>query len=354
MTESNVEKLLENCRKRFPYFHILLSTLVRTYHHVNATLKSDSTVVYSTPSFSSDEEAIADLTKRLENPQRQNTVGSFQGRTTEWSKVCLGEGVLYNKDERNHRLLEESLEIVQAAGCTRSEAHQLVDYVFSRPVGDLPQEIGGVMNCLALLCTAHDLDMMKCAEDELDRVWQIIEKIRIKRTTKPTFVPIPEHVGFYEREFYPLSNFSSFRLMWKGIDFDTSEIAYHWEKFPDRPDIQWLLLKARSSHDAYKVAADNKAHRRPDWDNVKISIMMSIIWEKVSQHEYVRKKLLETGDRLLVEDSWRDDYWGWGPNKDGQNVLGMVWRSVRDILNTSASDLMKQYHAAKQSGTNNE
>lgn len=39
------------------------------------------------------------------------------------------------------------------------------------------------------------------------------------------------HVSFYEHEFYVLSNFSAFRLRWRGRDFDTSEHAYHWEKF---------------------------------------------------------------------------------------------------------------------------
>ena len=39
-----------------------------------------------------------------------------------------------------------------------------------------------------------------------------------------------EMVDFYERNFYVLSNFSSFRLIWRGLDFDTSEHAYQWSK----------------------------------------------------------------------------------------------------------------------------
>jgi hypothetical protein len=31
-------------------------------------------------------------------------------------------------------------------------------------------------------------------------------------------------VFFYEHDFYVLSNFASFRLTWKGIDFDTSAL----------------------------------------------------------------------------------------------------------------------------------
>ncbi len=57
--------------------------------------------------------------------------------------------------------------------------------------------------------------------------------------------------------------------------------------------------------------------------------MFNIISAKVAQHKYVYKKLLETGNREIIEDSWRDDYWGWGPNKDGKNMLGKLWMKLR-------------------------
>lgn len=145
--------------------------------------------------------------------------------------------------------------------------------------------------------------------------------------------PLPsDYIGFYEREFYPLSNFSAFRLDWKRLSFDTSEAAYHWEKFPHNPRVQSGILNAMSAHEAFKIAEARKDERRSDWDDVKVGIMREILLAKVAQHEYVRRKLLETGDRLLVEDSWRDDFWGWGPNRDGQNTLGKLWMSVRQEI----------------------
>jgi hypothetical protein len=65
---------------------------------------------------------------------------------------------------------------------------------------------------------------------------------------------------------------------------------------------------------------------------VKVDVMRDILRAKVAQHEYVRRKLLATGDRELIEDSWRDDFWGWGPNRDGQNMLGKLWMEVRAEL----------------------
>lgn len=142
----------------------------------------------------------------------------------------------------------------------------------------------------------------------------------------------PQQVFFYEQDFYVLSNFSAFRLDWKGTDFDTAEAAYHWEKFHGAPHIQTAIKHAISAHEAFKTAENYKALRRPDWDNVKVGIMREILRAKADQHEYVRRKLLATGDRELVEDSWRDDFWGWGPNRDGQNVLGKLWMEVRAEL----------------------
>lgn len=149
-----------------------------------------------------------------------------------------------------------------------------------------------------------------------------------------------QQVFFYEQDFYVLSNFSAFTLHWRGVRFDTSEAVYHFEKFSGtKVEVQWMIMTAPSAHEAFKIAEANKSFRRPDWDAVKVDIMRDILRAKANQHEYVRRKLLATGDRELVEDSWRDDFWGWGPNRDGQNMLGKLWMEVRAELQTPNSDL---------------
>lgn len=148
----------------------------------------------------------------------------------------------------------------------------------------------------------------------------------------------PERVCFYEQEFYVLSNFSAFRVRIWGYDFDTSEHAYHWAKFNWSPDDQEItnvrraVMRADSAHDAFKIAEAGKRYRRPDWNEIKVSVMEEILRAKVAQHEYVRRKLLQTGDRELVENSWRDSFWGWGPNQDGRNELGKLWTKIRAEL----------------------
>ncbi len=160
----------------------------------------------------------------------------------------------------------------------------------------------------------------------------------------------PERVCFYEQDFYVLSNFSAFEVMWSdSYSFKTAEHCYHWLRFATGaangklggavPSAEAMTVadqvrRATSAHDAFKIAQANKHLQRADWDSVKVDKMRLIIRAKALQHEYVRRKLLDTGDRELVENSWRDDFWGWGSNRDGQNMLGKLWMELRANLRT--------------------
>jgi len=117
--------------------------------------------------------------------------GRFQARVGEWMLACFGPEISADGMERNHRFLEESLELVQSLGCTASEAHQLVDYVFGRHVGDPQQEVGGVRVTLAALCNAHSIGEDEAAERELARIWTKVEQIRAKQAAKPKHSPLP-------------------------------------------------------------------------------------------------------------------------------------------------------------------
>ena len=146
-----------------------------------------------------------------------------------------------------------------------------------------------------------------------------------------------QEVFFYEQDFYVLSNFSAFELLHSGRRFSTSEAAYHFEKFVHTAgDVALDIYLAPSAHEAFKIAEVNKDKRRRDWDAVKVGIMRDILRAKADQHEYVRRKLLATGERTLIENSWRDAFWGWGPKREGQNMLGKLWMEVRAELRRKA------------------
>lgn len=160
-------------------------------------------------------------------------------------------------------------------------------------------------------------------------------------------------VFFYEQDHYYLSNFSAFRIRLLVDDgfggemrcsFDTSEAAYHWFKFPGEPEVQAMIRAAQSAHDAFKLAERYRDRRHKDWDAVKVETMREILLAKVEQHEYVYRKLLSTSGRELIENSWRDDFWGWGPHRDGKNMLGKLWMEIR-------AELLEKQRDADESAT---
>jgi ribA/ribD-fused uncharacterized protein len=153
-----------------------------------------------------------------------------------------------------------------------------------------------------------------------------------KEGVMPHKLDTDTQVFFYEQEFYVLSNFSAFAISWNGRLFPTSEHLYHWHKLTRNKTAAELIRKAPSAHEALGLARHYQAQWRVDWEYVRVGIMRTILNVKVDQHEYVRRKLLETGDRELIEDSWRDDFWGWGLNKDGFNQLGKLWMEIRSEL----------------------
>lgn len=165
-------------------------------------------------------------------------------------------------------------------------------------------------------------------------------KISTNKTTilqfrDPQLVTDGSVVGFYEREFYMFSNFSSFQVEWRGRLWPTSEHAYQAAKYLDHDEeYAEKIYQARSAHQAYKLAKsdEGRSRRRPDWSEIKDEIMLDICRHKLEQHEYIRDKLLATNDELLVEDSPKDDYWGWGSDRRGRNQLGKTWMKLREEL----------------------
>lgn len=117
----------------------------------------------------------------------------FQEGVFTWVMQCFGRDIAFDTTERNHRFLEEALELVQAKGCTAADAHALVDYVYGRPVGEPMQEVGGVMVTLAALCNAGCLDLDLCASTELARITspETMARIREKQKAKPAIGPLP-------------------------------------------------------------------------------------------------------------------------------------------------------------------
>lgn len=139
-----------------------------------------------------------------------------------------------------------------------------------------------------------------------------------------------DKVFFYPKEFYIFDNFSSFQIEWRGFLWPTSEHAFQAARFMGANDsIVGLIKNARSAHDAQKIANENISQQLSNWSEMEKDIMKEILRAKINQHPYVLKKLIESGTREIIEDSWRDNHWGWGQDHLGENLLGKIWMELR-------------------------
>lgn len=70
---------------------------------------------------------------------------------------------------------------------------------------------------------------------------------------------------------------------------------------------------------------------RPDWEEVKLTVMRTGLTEKFRQNFRLRQLLLSTGNRPIHEDSPHDSEWGW-MNGEGQDRLGKLLMELRETL----------------------
>lgn len=109
---------------------------------------------------------------------------TFQNQVEVFLIDCFGKEILENKTERNYRFFEEATELVQACGMTKEDCYKLVDYVYNRPIGDIEQELGGVMVTLFGLACAYNFSIDFCASKEIRNCYDRIEHIRSKWQNK--------------------------------------------------------------------------------------------------------------------------------------------------------------------------
>ncbi|MCD8345090.1 MAG: NADAR family protein [Oscillospiraceae bacterium] len=145
-------------------------------------------------------------------------------------------------------------------------------------------------------------------------------------------------IGFFPREFYCLDNYSANKIEYDGWIYGTVEEAYQTSAFKGvAEDVVELIRQAKSPYEAKQISLAHKDRKRPDWETEKVVVMEELLREKVRQHPYVKEMLLKTGDNLIVEDSPKDSFWGWGPTRDGENRMGKLWMKIREEIRSESN-----------------
>lgn len=142
-----------------------------------------------------------------------------------------------------------------------------------------------------------------------------------------------------------LSNMApGFPLRVNGVSIRTSEALYQACRFPHLPEVQRKIIDEHSPMTAKMRSKPFRKDSRPDWDAVRTKIMRWCLRVKLAQNwrEFGRL-LLATGDRPIVEQSRKDDFWGAKVAEDGSlvgmNVLGRLLMQLREQLKDDEASL---------------
>lgn len=129
------------------------------------------------------------------------------------------------------------------------------------------------------------------------------------------------------------------------VSFNTTEHAYMWYKayFFGDEDTMKKLERNITPREAKNLGREVANYRDDLWDCVRYGYMVYVNYLKYTQNEDLKKKLLETGEKVLVEASPYDRIWGVGFSADnplilddknwtGQNLLGKALMDVRQKI----------------------
>ena len=112
-----------------------------------------------------------------------------------------------------------------------------------------------------------------------------------------------------------------------GTIYPTVEQAYQAAKTTDFT----MRLEVVSLSPGQAKRWGRRIKVRPDWDVIKVSVMVGLVRQKFAK-EPLRGKLLATGNALLVEgNSWGDTFWGVCAGRE-DNRLGKILMDTREAL----------------------
>lgn len=141
----------------------------------------------------------------------------------------------------------------------------------------------------------------------------------------------------FNRQHAFLSNFFMRPITYKGKVWPSVEHAYQVRKSLLEEEQESIRAAAKPGK-AKRLGGKKELHLRPDWEDVKVEIMREFLWRKFTQHPDLGRRLLQTGEAILIEGNlWHDNIWGdcaceHCRDLEGQNLLGKLLMEVRERL----------------------
>ena len=159
-----------------------------------------------------------------------------------------------------------------------------------------------------------------------------------------------EEVFAFFGELNPLSNFHPCKFTLEGETFNSSEQYIQWTKAKYCGDKIAMdrILNCEDAADCKEVSRDITNLNRKDWIESAETLCFEGIQAKFLQNEHLMEKLLDTGEKTLVEASY-DEAWGTGQHLGSRDclteskwkttgILGRILMRIRSEAQTSSID----------------
>lgn len=138
---------------------------------------------------------------------------------------------------------------------------------------------------------------------------------------------MPHEINSFKGEYSFLSNFEKCTVEFEGLTYPSVEHTFQAAK---TLDIDKRISFTKGSPGCAKRMG-RRLKLRPDWEEIKDSVMYACLKSKF-QNDDMRKKLIATGDAVLIEgNNHGDRYWGM-VNGEGQNKLGRLLMQIRSEI----------------------
>ncbi len=145
-----------------------------------------------------------------------------------------------------------------------------------------------------------------------------------------TFTPtdFPDVINMFKGEYDFLSNRFPCQVLWEGQQYPSAESVFQASKCAVETERE--VFTRCSIHKA--TVKGIVLNPSSEWEDARLDIMKSIIKAKFEQNPNLMQKLVDTGNRILIngnnkqETFWGVDLYSW----EGENQLGKIIMEIRE------------------------
>ena len=159
-----------------------------------------------------------------------------------------------------------------------------------------------------------------CQNLLVHRVWEIFKELKAE--------DFPDVINSFKGDYDFLNNRFGCSFIWEGIKYNNAETAFHASKLNDESERK-LFSRQSAKKSAIK---GGQITLSTEWEERKVETMMSIQIAKFTQNPSLMKRLLATGNSIIIngnnkhETYWGVDLYSW----KGKNNLGNILMTIRD------------------------